>query len=529
MRRILGFIVGIVAISSVYGQSDLTPGIKLIANENYGEATKFFEKAMSAEPKNGLPIYYLGKIKYALEDFKGAEEMYNKASLLDKKCTLCQIGQLHMMLDNGKTAEADKAAMGIEKASKKSASMLAALGDAYLFSKKPNAARAIALLTKSRDLDPKVGSTWSHLGDAFKLAGEPGNAMSSYEVAVQKDKTNVEALIAMGKIWRASKNYALAEEKLQEAVKLQPDFAPTYKDLYETLIAAKKYDKVLPILDKYVSLSGSDDGAKLRLVKYLAFQAKDYERAIKEALEIKPRVTDYTLNRWLAWSYAELGKFQEGYDASKTLFADIAKNPEKNKSIEQDYYYLAKSAMGLGKEDEALAAYEEYWKTQPDSKEEIYTNLAKTKYDAKDFVNAIKYYNKRNEIKPLSTTEFSYLGLAQFNHKDYAGAEATFTKLVEKSPTYSFGWYYRAYSLHQTDPNQEVYPAIGHYQKFLEVAKADPNPNKTHMLNAYKYIGYGLVKNNDNAGAKAAFEQVVALDPTNADAVKYVEILSKGK
>jgi hypothetical protein len=295
------------------------------------------------------------------------------------------------------------------------------------------------------------------------------------------------------------------------------------------LIAAKKYDKVLPVLDKYVSLSGSDDGAKLRLIKYLAFQAKDYERAIKEALDLRTRVKDYTINRWLAWSYAETGKFQEGYDASKALFDDITKNPEKCKAIEQDHYYLAKNAIGLGKMDEGLAAYEEYWKTQPDSKEEVYSGLAKTAYEAKDYAGTIKYYTKKAEVKPLSTQEYAYVGLSQYKLKDYAGAEVTFTKLVEKDPKYYFGWYYRALSLHMTDPDRLTYPAIGHYQKFLEVANADPNYNKTHKIEAYNYIGYGMVKNNDNAAAKAAFEGVLALDPTNADAIRYVEILSKGK
>ncbi|HRO72344.1 MAG TPA: hypothetical protein PK611_01605, partial [Saprospiraceae bacterium] len=70
-------------------QTDLTPGIKMISNENYSDATVFFEKIMKAEPRNGLPVYYLGKIKYELEDFGAAQELFDKAVTTDKKCALC--------------------------------------------------------------------------------------------------------------------------------------------------------------------------------------------------------------------------------------------------------------------------------------------------------------------------------------------------------------------------------------------------------------------------------------------------------
>ena len=129
----------------------------------------------------------------------------------------------------------------------------------------------------------------------------------------------------MERIWSSSNQTDKAIENLESVIALSPDFAPAYKDLYELYIRTNKYTKVLPILQKYVSLSGTDVDARVRLVKFLCFQAKDYERAVEEGLSIlTTNPEQYTLHRWLAWSYAELNKFQESYDQSVKLFEAIA-------------------------------------------------------------------------------------------------------------------------------------------------------------------------------------------------------------
>jgi tetratricopeptide (TPR) repeat protein len=522
---ILGLLV--TGITTMTGQADLTQGIKLIANENYGEATKFFEKVMTAEPKNGKPLYYLGKIKYALEDFKGAEELYNKAVLLDKKCVECQIGQASMFLDNNKVLEADKILMGLDKSNKKNAAIIAMIGDAYLYSKNPSPAKAITFLAKSRDLDPKVGSTWSHLGDAYNANNQLGDAMSAYETASAKDKTNVESLLAQAKIWRKSKNYEDAEKRLNEAIKLAPEFAPAYKDLVEVLVAKRDYARVTPVLEQYVKLAGNDEAAKVRLVKFLAFQAKDYARAIQMGEELKKTSKDYTLNRWLLWSYVESEKYEDGYKAGKELFADIAKDAANRKEFTIDYEYLAKAAMKTGQTQEGLSYYERVFKEEPAKAEEVYGTLAKSAFDEKKYDQAIEFYTKKGAVKPLSVTELYYLGLSQYQTKKYVDSDLTFKKIIELTPTYALAYYYIAKCADKQDPDRLTYAALPAFQKFIEVANVDREKNKKNLIEAYNYVGYGLVKAEDNVGARAAFENVILLDPANEEAKKNFEILNK--
>lgn len=530
MKIVFGWIAVLVMVVNVLSaQTDLTPGIKMIGNENFGDATAFFERIMQTEPKNGLPIYYLAKIKYELEDYKSAEDLFDKAVATDKKCVLCLIGQAQMWQENGKTMEADKAMTYIALKNKKSAPVLAAIGDAYLYSRTPNYTKAIEYLGQSRDVDPKIGSTWAHLGDAYTKDNQAGNAMTAYETAVRKDNANVEAYISMAKIWRATKNKDQAIENLETAIKLSPEFAPAYKALYETYLKFGEDKKVLPILEKYVSLAGSDEMAKLRLIRFMHTEAKDYDRVIQNAMELKKTSKDPSIDRWLAYAHAE----KENYVVADSFFTILQKNMEsmKEEPYDADYFYKGKVAMGLQNYDAALENYHKLWDKDPAGRTEVLGNLAKKLYDAKDFDNAIRFYKEKALYADLDVSEqYLYAG-AYYAKKDYTNALIEFRKLVEKSPNYAIGWYNIAMCVEKSDPEHLTYPAIDDYKKFIEVVNGlsdqEKEYYKNYLINAYMYLGYGYVNKEDTKSAKSAFEQVLSLNPSHPKAKEYVDILSK--
>lgn len=520
------FVMMIWAVSTM-AQDATKEGIKYIANENYGEATKIFEN-LAKDPKNATAHFYLGKIKYLLEDYAGAEASYNKGLAISSKCAECSIGLAQLMLDNGKSLEATKALDGIYKSNKKNAAMIAMIGDAFLYSKKPDAAKAIEYLKLSRDLDPKVGSTWAHLGDAYILAGSNGEAMTAYEVAVEKDKTNVEAYISMAKIWKNSGQKPLAIETLERALTIDPNFAPAYKDLIELYISSKKYEPVVGLLDKYTVLAGSDVQAKVRLVKFLCYQAKDYERAIIEGEKvIKTNPEEYTLNRWLAWSYFETGKFEESYQSSVKLFKALDQDKTR-KVFEEDYDYLARAAMKTGRFQEAEDAYAKFLNYNPDKKLEVYGLFAKSYYDSLKYTKAIYYYGKKDSIAPLNNTDLYFLGLSQYKNTNYKESDSTFSRILQKDSTYATGWLYRARANDKLDPEKVNFLAMPYYKKFVEVVMAsekDREKNKRGLLEAYNYLSYHAVQTEDNMAAISYYESILLLDPANENAKTNIEIL----
>ena len=527
MKRLFYSLAVIFAISASSTAQTLEQGIMELENENYAAALSTFSKLNVNDPKNTIYHYYIGEVQYALENYEGAKSVYSQGLSVSNKCDACRVGLAKLDLDNGRYLEAKKQIDAAIKGNAKNHAIHAMAGEAYLKSKNPRAKEALELLGKARDIDPKIAKYWIRLGDAYFLNNDLGNAMTSYETAVQKDKNDPETYVKMARIWSSSKQYDLAIEKLEASAKISPNYALAYKELIELYIRANKYNKVLPVLEKYVSLAGSDIDAKVRLTKFLCFQAKDYDRAIEEGKKvIATNPEQYTVHRWLAWSYFELGKFQESFDQSKLLFEAIDKDPVR-KSYPSDYEYYAKAAAKINRMDVADMMYAKLIEKDSSRSEEIYGMLAKSNFDAKNYKEAIKWYDKKNSVKPLSNTELYYNALALYYENRYSDADMAFGKVVEKTPNYAQGWLMRARCSNGLDPDGIQFLSKPFYEKYIEFASVDREKNKKNLIEAYKYIGYYYVKQNDKANAKIYFEQVTSLDPTDQEAVSNLTILNK--
>lgn len=110
------------------------------------------------------------------------------------------------------------------------------MGAAYLYNTKPNAETALKYLNLARDLNPKQSKYWIYLGDAYQAKGDLGNAMTSYETAIEKDVNDPEIYVKMARIWASGQQVDLATQRLENAIKIKADYALAYKDLYELYI-----------------------------------------------------------------------------------------------------------------------------------------------------------------------------------------------------------------------------------------------------------------------------------------------------
>ena len=522
------FIILIFNILNISAQT-LQEGIRLMENENYNAALQVFSKLNATDPKNPIYPYYIGEVHYALENFDAAATSYNAGLAISSKCDECRIGLGRLDLDKGKIAEAKKHFESALKGNAKNHKILSMVGDAWLYGQKAYPDEALEYFIKARDLDPKVARYWTHLGDAQYAKKDLGSAMTAYETAIEKDKNDPETYVKMARIWGASKKYDLGIEKLEIAIAMKPDYALAYKELYEQLIKNKNFSKVLPVLEKYVSLTGDDVDAKVRLVKFLCFQARDYDRAIAEGLKVlESNPTQYTLHRWLAWSYGELDKAQESYDQSVKLFSVLSKDTTL-KSFPSDYEYFAKAAIKLKKFEEAEFNYLKVAEMDPDRAPEIYSLLGKSYYDAKIFPKATEWYMRKGELQPLINTEQYYLGLSLFYEAKYLEADSSFTKVVTLTPNYAQGWLMRARCNTAMDSAQAAGLAKPFYEKYAELTSVEPDKSRTkkNLIESYKYLGAYYVQRDDNNQALIYFEQIAALDPADKDAADAIKILKK--
>ncbi len=521
-------------------------GIKQMENENYTAALNTFNSICKADAKNAVVYFHIGEVHYKLEDYAEAEKSYKKGISVNAQCAECNVGIGKLELDNGNATEAEKYFAAAVRINKKSSDVFHHIGDAYLYSKKPNATKAIENLSTARDMNVKDATHWAHLGDAYLLNGNNGEAMTAYETAVEKDPTNAEAYISMARIWARAQQEALAIPKLEEAIKLSPNDARPIKDLYELYIRERRYTKVVPLLEKYVSLIGTDVDAKVRLVKFLTFQAKDYERAIEEGNKLVVQYPDqYTLHRWLAWSYAGKAKqmemdkasdatitdslirlsYQNANAQSELLFDALTKD-DKKKAFSEDYEFWALSSLKTGKLDDAAHIYRKYIEFDTSKAPDIYGMLAKTYFDSTNYEQAIAYYNRKLAAKPLTNAEEYFLGLSNYYSKIYVAADSSFARVVRATPTYALGHLMRARVANAVDSTDaKVFLAKPHYESFIELAKVDPVKNKKNLLVAYEYMAYYFIQQGDNAKAKEFYMTMLTLDPENKTALERIEIL----
>lgn len=512
----------------------LQEGQRHLENENYNAALQVFQKLADADPKGFIYHYYIGEVYYAMEKPAEARKAYDKGLSISSKCDQCHIGLGRLDLDENKMQDARKHFESALKGNSKNAQINSMVGAAYLYAKKPMPESAIEFLSKARDLDPKQAKYWIYLGDSYQAKGDNGNAMTSYETAVEKDKNDPETYVKMARIWSNGNQPDLAIEQLEKAIKIKPDYAIAYKDLYEAYIRSKKLDKVVPILEKYVSLIGTDVDAKVRFVKFLCFQAKDYSRAIEEGSKLAiSNPEEYTLHRWLAWSYFEKGEFNKSLDESLMLFADVKKDTLSRKTFPSDYEYAARAAAKLNMMDTAEMFFVKLMEFQPERSAEISVMIAKASYDAKKYDKAEFWYLEKSKHTPLTVGELVYLGLSQKALNKLPDADSTFSKILSISPKYEFGWLTRAQINELMDTAQEnkLYLAKPYYEKFIELASTSTDPSKfrDRMIYGYIYLAWYSVQNDNNEMAKSYCNLVLNLDPENETAKDYLKILSGEK
>lgn len=526
----------------------LQEGINQMENENYATALTTFNNIARNNPKDAEVYFYIGEVHYKMENYTEAEKAYRKGMSVDAGCVPCNVGVGKLQLDKGNPSEAQKYFDIAVRSNKKAASTYGFIGDAYLYSKKPNGAKAIEFLTKARDMDVNKAVYWSHLGEAYQLVGDNGEAMSAFERAVEKDPTNAEAYIQMARIWARAKQVDLAVPKLEEAIRLSPNDARPIKDLYELYIQQRQYAKVVPLLEKYISLIGTDIDAKVRLVKFLTFQAKDYDRAISEGEKLLLTNPDqYTLHRWLAWSYTSKAKqleidqetdtsitdemikmnYAKGKEQSNKLFDAVAKDNNR-KVFPEDYDFWALSTLKTGNIDEAAHIYRKYIEFDTSKAPDVYGTLAKTYYDSANYLQAIAYYKRAAAIKPLTITQDFYLGQSYYVTKQYEGADSSFVRILELSPTYAVGYQMRARIADKIDStDNKLYLAKPHWDKYLEIAEPEQAKNIKGIIEAYEYLGVYYGQTNDLTRAKEIFQKLAAIDPGNETATYNLAILKR--
>jgi tetratricopeptide (TPR) repeat protein len=281
---------------------------------------------------------------------------------------------------------------------------------------------------------------------------------------------------------------------------------------------------------KYQRHSDPSDDNEYQLTDLL-YLSKNYEPAIEKAKKlISTSPNNARLYKLLAYSYLGLSDTATAMQTMKQYFA-----------TGHDSNYVAKDFETMGElygtqpgmEDSAIAYYEKAAARQTDSTAAFayYKKLTDLSKKLKNYSSEAKYsgmfYTGNEQATNLDLFNW---GLAHFRAEEYVQADTVFGTYIAKYPEQAFGYYWRARANSMQDSTMENGTAIPHYHNLIAILEKDTTnaTNRKWLVEAYGYIAaYETNKEKDFPEAITYLQKILALDPSNKDAQRYISVLEK--
>ncbi len=131
---------------------NIKKGIARLEMNRLEEAKMYFEREISANPKNGLAYYYAGEVYYRKGEFSKALENYSKAVEMEPENVVYRIGSGIVNLSMGKT---EKAIEELQQVIKASPSSFEAVKAHQMLEKIKDNSRSKEIIEKWRELEQK--------------------------------------------------------------------------------------------------------------------------------------------------------------------------------------------------------------------------------------------------------------------------------------------------------------------------------------------------------------------------------------
>ncbi|UOQ73781.1 tetratricopeptide repeat protein [Hymenobacter cellulosilyticus] len=470
--------------------------------------------------------FELGRL-YQMRDMPDSAAYYFNRISLNPKDATTMVAAGRAALAQGKAAEAQIQFDNAVKATKgKDAKVLTMIAQAYAESDVKDVSKGLSYVEaahKANKLKDEPALMIAR-GDIYlKQENGGGEAMNSYDRAVMADANNVLAYYRKGQLNVRSRNYNEARDAFQKAIALDANYAPAYNALAETYFYAGKYDEALSNFQKYTSLAEKSSDTDAKYASFL-FLTKKYPEALVEIQKVLAREpNNVTMNRLQAYSLYEVGKNDEAIAAMDKYM----KITPAEKIIKEDNVYYAKMLAKGGKGEQGIAMLQKAIAADP-TNTDLQNDLATAYLGAKNYPMAISTYKAKMKGQG-GLTDQVLLARAYSLNKQYAQADSLYGLVLTARPTYAPGYLMRAQANYGMDPDSKQGLAKPYYEKYVEVAKADPAKYKDGLVEANSYLGYYYYQKGDKTAALPYYQQVLALDPSNQNAKSVVDSMTRPK
>ena len=512
-------------------------------------AKDMFEKGVNANPNDPLNYIGLAKVAFFQGDDKTAGEMRAKA-----KSFLLPYKNIKK----------------INPPAKDYAFTLAKIAESYIKNGAVDTSLALPLIREAIKIDNKSRDVYLIAGDIWILKNDGTKSIMYYKQAEMADPQSPTANMKIGNIYVKGKVLQQAIPYFEQAIQLNANYAPAYRELGQLYSLAGRFDQSKENFKKYLDLTAGNIPAKIKYVNSL-FYAKDYDAVISNVEEIfKVDKSRTYMNRIAGYSCYEKNPpdYNKALAYMETLFKEVA--PER--IIPKDYHYMARilikknanyikqldefntlkgqvekennkfasanaadkaklkpglDAMiekqaGLEKtvaatDAEITRAFGEYNKLlarNPDDKA-ILNEIATNYYTLRRYEGAAKTWSKLLDPNKDNTEDLMKIGRAYYNGEKYKTADSIFIAVTQKSPNHIPAYLWIANTYTKMDPDLKLGLAKPKFEKLIEVAKTDSIKNASSMMDAFKYLSYYYMVNDNFSSSKEYYNRMINLNPSN--------------
>ena len=531
MKKMILFFTGILSVFIIQAQS-VDEARNLIIHERYNSAKQMLHQLIKDNAGNETAWYLLTQAYLEDDKLDAIKDSLQKAPADLVSSPMLQVAKGHILLKENKLAEADAFFNNALKQTKnKNAAVLEAVARAQFGADAGNAQYGVELVNKAIKRDKRNPALYNLLGDLYRKLNNGSESYRAYEQALALDPNNAVAKYNLGKIFVSQNNAEYYLKYFKEAVEADPLYAPALYELYYHYYF-RDVNVAMDYLKKYIAASDYDLEHEYMMTDLL-FASRKYPEAIQSAQafinkhggKAEPR-----LYKLIAYSYKEINEPESAVAYMTKYFTHAADSNYVIKDFEAmgDIYSALEN-----KRDSAAFYYDKaaMMATNDTLRSGYYKKLAELYKSSKEYSKEATWLGKYYASSPVqSNVDLFNWGVAHYMAQEYAKADSVFGVYEEKYPEQRFGYYWRARSNAALDSNMEKGLAIPHYLNVIRVAEQDTSDetNRKRLIESYGYLAaYKANTEKDFPSAITYFEKLLAIDPSNNDAKKYIDILRK--
>jgi tetratricopeptide (TPR) repeat protein len=541
-------------LSAIHAQ-DLKATIRLMRSEQFNAAASAYKALLKQNPADGEVYYYYGEnfineyfsdtSNYSLKEVSDSARIIFQIGIKNDPANplnLVGMGEVAMLNKDRNTAQdfyAKASALLPSKANKsiimepaKQANVLIRMANGYVRAGIKDTAQIFALLKAAEKLDPKNYELFIVKGDAYiMLLNDGSNAITNYNIAQSLNPQSPFAKLRIGQLWMRAKQYKNALIYYDDAIKIDTNFAPAYKERGFLLAKANRNDEAKRDFARFLKLSAGNTTARIQYVNIL-FDIQDYKEAINQLNEVyKVDSSKIDLNRALAYAYFETAQYDKALYFARKFFAN--EKPDKIRAADYIYYgrILARNKLDEQASEELLKGY-----VMDTTKPELLSEAALCLTRIKKYDKAIETYQKKILLKKAAPMDYYNLGKVYYNVRDFQQADTNLAIFNQLQPDHITGFVWRARTKSNIDSTSKQGLAKPIYEIIIVKTQSDTAKYAKERIESYYYLAYyyflqyAQTKNKEYAVEAIAYSnKVLAIDPKDDKAEKAKQIIDNLK